>query len=171
MFYIPGPRYGRKTHLPFKSFEEQMLTPFDEQKRPQIYFHIFSALLVWQNVAEFYCFEGCSASEILWFNALAQKVPVLYVSGHHQSLKQREEILSQRISHWHVLLLLLSVLKMVLQKQTCKLGHGAKGMESRVSDSGERLYFFLLCQGRVTAHACWNGVNMGFLPICNSHFK
>lgn len=171
MFYIPGPRYGRKTHLPFKSFEEQMLTPFDEQTRPQIYFHIFSALLVWQNVAEFYCFEGCSASEILWFNALAQKVPVLYVSGHHQSLKQREEILSQRISHWHVLLLLLSVLKMVLQKQTCKLGHGAKGMESRVSDSGDRLYFFLLCQGRVIAHACWNGVNMGFLPICNSHFK
>lgn len=54
---------------------------------------------------------------------------------------------------------------------TCKLGHGAKGMESRVSDSGERLYFFLLCQGRVIAHACWNGVNMGFLPICNSHFK
>lgn len=47
----------------------------------------------------------------------------------------REEILSQRISHWHALLLLLSVLKMVLQKQTCKLGHGAKGMESRVSDS------------------------------------
>ena len=142
MFYIPGPRYGQKTHLPFKSFEEQMLTTFDAQTRPQIYFGIFSALLVRQNVAEFYCFKSCSASEVLWFNAHAQKVPVLYVSGHHQSLKQWEEILSQHISHWHALLLLLSVLKMVLQKQTCKLGHGAKGMESRVSDSWEWLYFF-----------------------------
>lgn len=130
MFYIPGPRYGRKIHLPFKSFEEQMLTPFDEQTRPQIYFHIFSALLVWQNVAEFYCFEGCSASEILWFNAHAQKVPVLYVSGHHQSLKQREEILSQCISHWHVLLLLLSVLKMVLQKQPANWDMEQKGWKA-----------------------------------------
>lgn len=171
MFYIPGPRCGQKIHLPFKSFEEQMLTTFDEHTRPQIYFHIFSVLLVWQNVAEFYCSEGCSASEILWFNAHAQKVPVRYVSGHQQSLKQWEEILSQSISYWHALLVLLSVLKMVLRKQTCKLGHGAKGTESRISDSWERLYFFLLCQGKVIAHACWNSVNMRFLPICNSHFK
>lgn len=77
------------------------------------------------------------------------------------------EILSQHISHWHALLS-SSVLKIVLQEQTCKLGHREKGKERGISDNWERLYCFLLCQGRITANAHWNGVwTWDFCPFPN----
>lgn len=43
------------------------------------------------------------------------------------------------ISHWHAL---LSVLKMVLQEQTCKLGHRGKGEERRVTSERAVTVFF-----------------------------
>lgn len=54
----------------------------------KIYFNIFSALLIWQNVTNFCCFEDYFTSEILWFSAHTQKVPVLFVSGHQWSLQR-----------------------------------------------------------------------------------
>ena len=52
-----------------------MVATFDEQKRPQIYFYVFSVLFVWQNKAEFHCFENNSTSEILRLSTRAQTVP------------------------------------------------------------------------------------------------
>lgn len=138
-----------------------MVATFDEQKRPRIYFYIFSVLFVGQNIAEFHCFNDCSISETLWFNAHAQRVPVLPVSS--QQLIEILSVTGMLCSHH------FQSLKWFCKNRHAKWERGIK--RRRISDSWERLYCFLLCQGRITASAHWNSVRVGFLPICNSQFK